>query len=192
MKVTSQLTALLGAALVLGLSATNAAAQQQRRTLSPEFVFPNGYVLTTAVEQHLETGDQFLGQRKYGKARTEYSAALDLLRDDGGYPGIALRRIAESYYHERRYQKAIATLDRLAQEAADAGDVVTQAWALADAAWVLMKDAQHAGKNARTGATMELKQRLVKLERLLQSRYLPQDERAKIIARRCDGDCSPS
>lgn len=192
MKSISQTTALLGAALVLGVSATNAAAQQQRRTLSPEFVFPDAYFLSTPVEQHLETGDQLLGQRNYGKAREHYRAALDLIGEDGGYAGIAMRRIADSYYHEGRYQKAIAMLDRLADEAAISGDVVTQAWAVADAAWVLMKDAQHAGKSARTGATMELKQRLARLNRLLQSRYLPQEVRAQIITRRCDGDCSPS
>lgn len=192
MKGISQLTALLAAALMLGASATNTAAQQARRTLSPEFVFPDGYVLSTPVETHLEKGEQLLGQKQFGKARAEFNAALDLITEDGGYPAIAMRRIADSYYLEGRYQKAIAKLDRLAQEAALSGDVVTQAWAVADAAWVLMKDAQRAGKNARNGATMEVKQRLARLERLLQSRYLPQDVRERIIARRCGGDCSPS
>jgi tetratricopeptide (TPR) repeat protein len=192
MKYISHPTALLCAALVLGVSATNAAAQQQRRTLSPEFVFPDGYVLSTPVETHLDKGDQLLGQQQFGKARAEFKAALELIREDGGYPGIAMRRIADSYYHEGRYQKAISMLDRLAEEAAIAGDVVTQAWAVADAAWVMMKDAQREGKRARTGATMEVKQRLERLNRLLQSRYLPQDVRAQIIARRCNGDCSPN
>ena len=192
MKGISQLSALTAAALVLGVSATNGVAQQERETLSSDLVLPKAYVLPAPVEEHLELGDRLVGQQKFGKARSEYHAALDLIEEDGGHTGVAIRRIANSYYLEGKYQHAISMLDRLANEAAAVGDVEMQAWAAADAAWVLMKDAQRAGKRARPGATMEVKQRLAELARLLDSPHLPQDVRAKIIAKRCGGDCSPS
>lgn len=192
MKRINPLSALLAAALLLGVSTTNGAAQLELETFNPDAVFPKGYVLPAPVVEHLEQGDQLVGQQKFGKARTEYRTAVALIQADGGFPGIALRRIADAYYFEGKYQRAISALDRLADEASEVGDVVMQAWAVADAAWVLMKDAQRAGKHARPGATMEVKRRLAQLERLLDSPYLPEDARVKIIAKRCDGDCSAS
>ncbi len=192
MRSINQLSALFVAALLLGVSATNGAAQLEPGTFRPDMVFPEGYVLPAPVEEHIQLGDELVGEREFGEARTEYRTAVDLIQADGGFPGIALRRIADSYYFEGKYQHAIASLDRLADEASEVGDLVTQAWALADAAWVLMKDAQRAGKHARPGATMEVKNRLAQLEQLLDSPYLPEDVRVKINTKRCDGDCSTS
>lgn len=192
MRSTNQLSALLAAAFLLGVSATNGAAQLEPGTFSPNAVFPEGYVLPAPIDDLIHHGDELMGEGEFGEARTEYRAAAVLIEADGGFPGIALRRIADSYYFEGKYQHAIAALDRLADEAAEVGDVVTQAWAVADAAWVLMKDAQRAGKHARPGATMEVKRRLAQLDRLLESPYLPEDERAKIVEMRCDGECDPT
>lgn len=192
MKSINQLSALLVAALLLGVSATNGAAQLEPGTFSSNAVFPDGYVLPAPVDELIQHGDELVGEGEFGEARTEYRAAAVLIEADGGFPGIALRRIADSFYFEGRYQTAIVELDRLADDAAEVGDVVTQAWAVADAAWVLVKDAQRAGKHARPGATMEVKRRLAQLDRLLESPYLPGDEKAKIVDKRCDGDCTPS
>ncbi len=89
----------------------------------------------------------------------------------------------------KAYEAAIKTLDRLADEAAAVGDVARQAWAQADAAYVLtLYCSSWARRNALCGPE-ELKQRLAKLRRVLASPYLPDKLRADIIEQRCGGVC---
>jgi hypothetical protein len=86
----------------------------------------------------------------------------------------ALRRIANSHYYEGHYQSAAHTLEKLAKEAAEYGDLVTEAWAIADAAWV-------AGK---AGDKLDVDRRVARLERLLGSDYIPAEVKAEIRAKR--------
>jgi hypothetical protein len=125
---------------------------------------------------HLKKGDAQIDARKFGAARREYRAAAKLMREEGGVPHVAMRRIANTFYFQGRYNSAMRTLDKLAREAAEHGDLVTQAWAIADAAWV-------AGK---AGARLDVEKRVAKLEKLLNSPFLPGHVQRDIRARRLD------
>jgi tetratricopeptide (TPR) repeat protein len=131
---------------------------------------------TTMVDIHLAKGDDQIDRRNFGAARREYRAAAELTRAEGNLPAEALRRIANSFYFQGRYDSAVKTLDKLAAEAAERGDLATQAWAIVDAAWV-------AGKAGRKSA---VEKRIARLEKLLGSQYLPADVRHKIRSERLD------
>jgi tetratricopeptide (TPR) repeat protein len=126
------------------------------------------------VDTYLDRGDAHFTKRNYSAARRQYRVAAKLTRADGEVPIKALRRIANAHYYEGRYQSAANTLEKLAREAAEYGDLVTQAWAIADAAWVA----------GRAGAKIDVDRRLVRLERLLGSPYLPDDVRQAIRTQR--------
>jgi hypothetical protein len=81
-------------------------------------------------------GDRFAMEGEYEAARAEYEVVAELLHDEGKLPVKALRRIATTYYFEGEYERAAATLDRLADEAVSHGDLATRGRALADAAYL--------------------------------------------------------
>jgi hypothetical protein len=85
-----------------------------------------------------------------------------------------MRRIANSFYYEDRFQSAGKVLLDLADEAASFGDVVTQVWATADAAWVA----------AAAGDKIDMDRRVASLERLLASPYLPDEVRSEVTSKR--------
>jgi tetratricopeptide (TPR) repeat protein len=91
---------------------------------------------SVTIDYLLAQGDWFAAAGEYEAARAEYEVAAHLLRDEGRLPVDALRRIANSYYFEGEYESAVATLDCLADEAESHGDLETQAFALADAAYI--------------------------------------------------------
>jgi hypothetical protein len=95
---------------------------------------------------------------------------VTLQREQGVLPEIALRRIANTYYYQDRYQAAGATLVNLADEAATYGDIGAEVWALADAAWV-------AGIE---GNKPVMERHLARVDKLLTSPYLPADVKAKV------------
>jgi tetratricopeptide (TPR) repeat protein len=131
------------------------------------------------IQAHFDRGDEFLSQGDLSAARKEYEVAAAMIRKNGQLPAKALHRIAYTQYYEGRYQTAGKTLEKLAEEAAAFGDLKTEAWALADAAWVAWK----------AGDTIDVHRRVARLERLLTSPYLPSDVKAEIKAKRL-GDYS--
>ncbi len=141
-------------------------------------------ILPASAQTHLDLGDAFIAEREYGKARKEYRTAEELIRAEGGFPSVAIRRIADAYYYDGKYWSSVSTLDRLAREAAEYGDVVTLAWAQADAAWVLAK---RCSLNKCPGVHSELKEREYRMWRVLASPYLPDEERSEIFRTRCGG-----
>ncbi len=90
--------------------------------------------LNPEAHNHIEMGDASLGDGKYGEARGHYEMASEILTNAGAFPAAPMHRIAASYYFEGKYQTATHELDMLANEAASYGDIVTEAWSLADAA----------------------------------------------------------
>lgn len=125
-------------------------------------------------DAYLSKGDELMAERRYTAARRAYKAAAELLRAEGKLPVKPLRRIADAYYYEGRYQSAAGTLDRLATEAASYGDLVVEVWALADAAWV----------DAVAGHKIDMDRRLQRLMRLLDSPYLPEEVRGEVQVKR--------
>ncbi|KPK79437.1 MAG: hypothetical protein AMS25_12640 [Gemmatimonas sp. SM23_52] len=175
MKAQLQLTQLLALAILLTSATSNLGA-----TTLPD----QPYAAITAVsgtnpeaEAYLSKGAQLMAERRYTAARRAYKAAAELLRADGKLPVEPLRRIADAYYFEGRYQSAAATLDHLAGEAATYGDLATEVWALADAAWV----------DAVAGHKIDMERRLQRLMRLLDSPYLPDEVRGEVQAKRLRG-----
>jgi tetratricopeptide (TPR) repeat protein len=172
MKRSIQLSALLaGAALFAILPASNLSALPQsddaRLTSSGAHVNPQ-------VQEHLLRGDALAAEGRYGAARREYRAAAELTRAQGKLPAKALRRIANSYYFEDRYQAAGKTLEQLAKEAATFGDLGVQVWAIADAAWIA----------GIAGDKIDMEHRLQRLHRLLGSPYLPNRLREEVRSKR--------
>jgi tetratricopeptide (TPR) repeat protein len=131
------------------------------------------------IQAHFDRGDEFFSQGDLNAARKEYEAAAKMTRNNGQVPAKALHRIAYTQYYEGRYQTAGKTLEKLAEEAAAFGDLKTEAWALADAAWVAWK----------AGDTIDVQRRVARLERLMTSQYLPSDVKAEIKMKRL-GDYS--
>jgi tetratricopeptide (TPR) repeat protein len=138
-----------------------------------------GTTIDTDAQAHVERGDLFFEKGEYSAALREYTAAADLVRQEGQLPAKELRRIANTQYYDGRYQSAVHTLDKLAKESAEYGDIVTEAWAIADAAWVA----------AIAGDKIDADRLVARLERLLTSPYMPADEVARLRMNRL-GDYS--
>jgi len=117
-------------------------------------------------QAHIEMGDELLGSHQYAQARGEYETAVEILRSRDEFASPALYRIAASYYYEGKPQTAARHFDQVADEAALYGDVVTEVWALADAAWVY----------GQAGNKLGMQERVDRLTKLLKSPYLPDDE----------------
>lgn len=189
----------LSVAAMLALATTAALGQAAHRQPADEggepieriaaFDLPDLYTIPSEAQAHIARGDQLLGGEDYRGARKAYEAAIEIIRDENGFPAVPLKRLANAYYFEGLNRAAVRTLDRLADEAAEVGDVATQAWSQADAAWVLTLDCNQVGPVECPGGPLVLKQRLDKLRRLLASPYLPDEVRADIIEKRCGGDC---
>jgi tetratricopeptide (TPR) repeat protein len=175
MKTQLQLTQLLAlATLLTGVASNLGAATLPDRPYEAIIAVSS---TNAEVEAYLSKGAELMAERRYSSARRAYRAAAELLRAEGTLPVEPLRRIADTYYFEGRYQSAAATLDRLATEAATYGDLATEVWALADAAWV----------DGIAGHKIDMDRRLERLMRLLDSPFLPEDVRSEVQAKRLGG-----
>ncbi len=88
------------------------------------------------VASALEEGDILTRSGRFDIARAVYETAAERVRSDGRLPVRELRRIANAYYFEGRYNEAAATLKQLADEARATSDANVQALAIADAVWM--------------------------------------------------------
>jgi Flp pilus assembly protein TadD len=170
MKRCFKLTAsLAGAALFALLPVSYLSAQTQTPA-----VVPSAAHVSPEVQAYLDQGDALAAEGRYGAARREYRAAAELMRAEGKLPSKAIRRIANSYYFQDRYQTAGKLLLELAEEAASYGQLNCQVWALADAAWIA----------GIAGDKIDMERRLARLERLLDSPYLPATTREEVTNKR--------
>lgn len=160
-------TAVALVAAVLASIGTEAKAQQMA---SPKW----GKTDIPAAQALLSEGDEFLGNSRYAAARAKYEEAAEVIRTEAEFAGVALYRIAASFYYEGKPMTSTSRLDDLAEEAAEWGDVVTYAWALADAAWIF----------GQQGKEIDMDTRLESLKRLLTSPYLPKETREEIASKR--------
>jgi len=120
-------------------------------------------VLLAVNRFRIEIGDILAANARFDAARRVYGNAANVARADGRLPVEELRRIANAYYFEGEFESARATLLELAEEAASAGDVEAQVWAIADAAWLA----------SLSGAEQEFERHLERVERLLDAHYVP-------------------
>lgn len=123
-----------------------------------------------AVQAAMARGDALFEQGKHTAARKAYQKAAEISRDEGDLPEKPLRRLANAHYFQKDYRKAASVLDALAREAATYGDLRVEAEAIVDAAWLYGK----------VGDRQKVNQRLARVERLLESPYLPEDVKQTI------------
>ncbi len=133
--------------------------------------------LDVKIQDLMDKGDALGAEGKWGTARRYYTLAADLTRKQGQLPSAALRRIANSYYYQDRFQSGGKILEQLAKEAAAYGQLRCEVWALADAAWIAWI----------AGDKIDMERRLVRLDRLLLSPYLPDDVRDEVVQKRLAG-----
>jgi len=168
MPATTRLTtAIACAAVLLGASVADLCGQERLDATWPQSSNPEAQAL-------IDQGNELLGNQDYSAARAEYEAAVELIRADGDFPNTALYRIAASYWHEGKPQTAAKHLDELAEEAALFGDLVSQVWALADAAWI----------HGQVGHKIDMDVRVERVKRLLKSAYLPEAVRNEVTTKR--------
>ncbi len=170
--ITRFTTAITIAAALVGISTASLLAQEVRMDEILDARW--GISLNPEAQAHLQMGDEALGNGKYGQARSHYEMAIEIIENSGGFPATPMYRIAASYYFEGKYKTATHELDQLATEASSYGDLVTEVWALADAAWIFGK----------RGAKIDMASRVDRLRRLLTSPYLPYEVRAEITSKR--------
>lgn len=174
----TRLFALLAAAALLAVAATpdlRAAPAPNDTNVSAQM--PD---IDPEIQTLLDRGDELGAEGNWGAARRHYKLAADLMRRQGLLPSKAMRRIANSYYYQDRYQSAGKILEQLAKEAAAYGELRCQAWALADAAWIAWI----------AGDKIDMDRRLVRLDRLLTSPYLPMEVRDEVVTKRLAGVAS--
>ena len=180
-------TVVLTAVVFVGLPTDPAAAQGNGDPKPPVMAFATWDITPQEALDLLNEAEVLLGQHKYNEARENFERAAEIIRAEGGFPAVPLRRIAKSYYHQGRLQTAVSLLDDLAQQAAEVGDIPSQAWALADAAWVLGIDCSTHSRAEHPGGRLELINRSQRIRMLLASPYLPNDVRTDIVRSRCGG-----
>lgn len=181
-------TVVLTAAVFIGLPTARAAAQSELDPTPTVIAFPTWDTMPPEAMELLDKGDVFLSQGNYSEARESYEQAADIVRAGGGFPAVPLRLIAKSYYYQGKLQDAVSHLDDLAHEAAQVGDIATQAWALADAAWVLGIEYSSQNLAAHPAAKREMIERSQQIRMVLGSPYLPGEVRKEVIRNRC-GSC---
>lgn len=131
----------------------------------------------SAIDVEIQRGDQLAGNHEFVKARKAYRKAAKLEREADRVPELSLRRIANTYYVDKDLRVAADVLDDLAEEAARRGDLVVQAWATADAAWL----------HGRMGNERGVRTRVDRLTRLLIAPGMPEADRERIISTRLSG-----
>jgi hypothetical protein len=129
--------------------------------------------ITPAVRVRLARGDELTGSQRFAAAENEYRFAADIGRREGHLPSYTLWHLASAYYYQGDPQRAAGVLEQLAVEASQSGDLVVQALALFNAAW-LNGEAGH----GRVAAT-----ELTDLSRLLRSPYMPNVVREVLMER---------
>ncbi len=114
----------------------------------------------------LETGD-------FDLARREFVIAAALERDAGRLPKDAVFGLAHTLYSLSYTREAAMVMNKLAEEASEAGDTETEAMALADALWL----------NAEAGQRTQARADGSRLRYLLKTAQLSASTREYVRAR---------
>jgi hypothetical protein len=124
------------------------------------------------VQSYIDRGDKLTSEVRFAAAAREYQRAADVARREGHLASGTSWKLATAYYNDDNLVAAAAAMDRLANDAAQVGDLEIEALSLYYAAWLGGK----AGRQAETTA------RVARLESLLRSRYLPVALREQLSA----------
>jgi hypothetical protein len=121
----------------------------------------------------LHRATELVDENRMSDARRSVERAVELRREAGQYPGGELWLLANLHYQSGRVRHAARTLDVLAGEARDHGDIDRLALALTESIVL----------HARTGRTDAALARLDRLMPLLDSPYLPASRRTYVQER---------
>lgn len=116
------------------LAATVLLSASAPYVLTADGMLERSPVVTMMAHSQLTVGDRLANAGAYGPAIEAYGVAADLVRAQEKVPVEELRRIANAQFYAGNYRSAAKTLERLADEAAAAGDLLAEFWAIADAA----------------------------------------------------------
>ena len=119
--------------------------------------------LTPDVMRHVSRGDQLRSQLRFDDAAAEYRRAADIARREGHLASGTTWMLANAYFNAGNLTSAAVALDQLATEAAHVGDLVVEALAVFNSAWL----------NGKAGRKTETAARVTRLEGLLRSPYMP-------------------
>lgn len=204
MRILTQLSTLAAIVFVGGSASTALAFPSSEAVELSNSLTPAASVTTVVGDEeqrYIEKGDERAAEGRYGAARRAYREAAEIARADGRLPVVALKRIANSYYFQGRYESAALALEKLADEAEEYGDLTTQVWAIADGAWMYARNGaadaatqDHLWREWEGGklhvspdrprANVDTNRLVAKLERLLESPYLPDDVRREVTEQR--------
>lgn len=120
---------------------------------------PSDGELTPAVQAYLNRAGTAWGV----KSVALYREAAKMARQQGHLPSHCMWRLANQHFADGDAVRAGAVLDDLAKEAAERGDLGVQALAIHYSAWVY----------GQAGRGSEFNKRMTRLEKLMQSPYLP-------------------
>ena len=115
--------------------------------------------LTVGVQALLRSADQTGGPGGVRFCRE----AVKMARQEHHLPSFTSWRLANRYFADGDTLRAISVLDGLANEAAAQGDIGVEALAIHYSAWL----------NGQAGRAPEFTTRMEKLQKLLQSQYMP-------------------
>ncbi|HWC72693.1 MAG TPA: hypothetical protein VG454_02060 [Gemmatimonadales bacterium] len=115
------------------------------------------------VQLHIARGDELSTHLRFAAAAREYRKAADVARSEGHLASGTTWKLANAYYYDGNLVDAAAALDRLADEAAQVGDLAVEGLAIYHSAWL----------NGKAGRKTETTARVARLEALLRSRYMP-------------------
>ncbi len=144
-------TLLVAPSLSAAQSAIVSGVQASAGELSPE------------VQWYVGRGDELAGRLRYDAAAREYARATDIARRDGHLASGTTWMLATAHYYNGNLVGAAAALDQLTDEAALVGDLEVEALSIYYAAWL----------NGKAGRGSEMAARVVRLEGLLGSQYIP-------------------
>jgi len=119
--------------------------------------------LSSGVQLYLDRGDELLSHRRFDAAIRDYARAADVARHEGHLPSGTSWKIANAQYFGGNLIGAAFAMDQLANEAALVGDLEVEALAIYYAAWL----------DGKAGLKIETAARVMRLEGLLRSRYMP-------------------
>lgn len=158
------LSVIIATATTPGLAQTRLASQQAAAL---------GEVFSNPATELIAAADHQAGLRRWASARRTYWSATSVQRAAGVLPDVPLRRIANLYYLEKRYDRAISVLDTLASDAARRGSLVVQAEAALDAAYL----------SGRLGDRTGFERRTAELRQLLASPFFPAADKQRLLNR---------
>ena len=161
MKTATYLLAVASFLVAPSLSATSSAQSDGPAIVSG--IQASAAELSPEVQWYVGRGDELASRLRYDAAAREYARAADIARREGNVASGTTWKLATALYYDGNLVGAAAALDQLTDEAALVGDLEVEALSIYYSAWL----------SGKAGRGSEMAARVVRLEGLLRSQYIP-------------------